>query len=341
MSRNDDHREVSSGRASKETTRRFKGELRREVGDLEVRLEEAQLRSDAFLHAGLDREAAEVLEESRQMVDEFHQRLNSALAAAAVEREAEWILASSLDVVDVLGDEETSGGGLLARIPAGVGAAVASVAVLAMALVTLRTPQQRDVRPASDVALALPDDGEDTTAASSGVQRGPGLDDRLRYLSPAEMEVLAAVSEPEAVAPLLERRRRLLDQLQQAASGGSSDLDTVLAELDQLVEALVREGVDVDRLLELEREHEVERVEEPEEGQAQDPATETQGPPEQPQDEAAEDEAPADGSEEEDGGSVFPFEGDGEGEPDDESSGAGASGSDNDDKDDDGGLLGD
>ncbi len=341
--RNERH-QVSSGRASEAAAGRLRGALRREVGDLEVRLEEAQLRSSAFLSAGLDREAAEVLEESRAMVDAFHRRLESSLAEAAVEREAERIFAGADDVVDVLGGDPEHAGGLMARIPAGIGAAVASLAVLAMAVVSMRAPESRDLQTVSDVAaLPVPSASDDEAAAPRTYSAR--VTAMAASMSPAELEVLAGAPEPEAVAPLLERRRKLLNRL---AAGAQPISSTMLAELDSLVAQLRTEGVDVDRLMLLERVVKYRAAEEGRQGPASEERSDAPQP-EQPQEPAPapeqepEPQDPEASEESEEDPTVFPF---GEEEPQDEetepSEGgrAGAQGSGSDEKSDgDGGIL--
>lgn len=328
MTDRQEHRQVSTGRASAEATRRFGGALRREVGDLEVRLEEAQLRSDAFLRAGLEVEAARVLDESRDLVDQFHERLNRALAEAAVEREAEQVLASSSDVLAVLSEDETTSGGVLSRIPAGIGAAVASVAVLAMAIVTMRAPAERDTRLASDITA----EGADTTTvlpSASPRDRAPAM-----ALSPIDQVVLADITDGDrqaAAGGLLAKRRQLLDLL----SSPTAVTSAVLAELDAVVEQLRTEGVDIDKLLELERSIAEQAPQEPE---AQEPeAQEPQAPSEQEPTSTE----PEGESSEEDGG-VFGGFGDDEsedGESADDGAGASGSGESDDKSADDDGVL--
>jgi hypothetical protein len=338
MSKNQERREVSSGRASAEAARRFKGSLRREVGDLEVRLEEAQLRSDAYLHAGLTSEANQVIEESLEMVETFHRSLNDALAQAAVEREAEQIFASSVDVLGVLGEGETTSGGILARVPAGIGAALASVAVLAMAVITMRpAADDRAVRQVADVS-ALPDQ----VALPAPTRVAPSTTDRLILsLSPMDRAVIGAASvDREAAAPLLAKRRQLLARF---ASPGVIT-SAMLTELDAVVQMLRSEGVDVERLVELERV--AARAEaDAQESSERQPESAPEAPDEQPDPAAepapaAEPDPAAEPTDEpsEDGGVFDGFDED----PEDESeSEAEASGSSSGDKDGDDGLLGD
>ncbi len=330
MAKRDEHRRVSSGRASEAAAERLRGSLRREVGDLEVRLEEAQLRSGALLDAGFDAEAAKVLDESRQLVDAFHRRLEAALADAAVEREAERVLASADDVVDVLG-EGTESTGVLARIPAGMGAAVASLAVFAMAVLTLRAPTERGLEVAGDVTALPAPSASDEEPEGTERRLSPDLLRRASSLSAADLEVLAAVAEPEAVVDLLERRRRLLDRI-----GSEPVTATVLAELDQLVAALRIEGVDVDRLILLEQRRKAAATQEQ---RVEEPTTEQQPQP-APSEEPQEADAPQEGEDGSDEEGVFPLGDDEEPEEEGDGEGAGASGSDSGSKDEDEGLLG-
>jgi len=75
--------------------RRLAAAIEREVGDLRVRVHEGLLRSELLLEMGRPEAAAKVLDESRLLIDLLHERLTSALAAAAVEREAEAVLSDA------------------------------------------------------------------------------------------------------------------------------------------------------------------------------------------------------------------------------------------------------
>ena len=87
-----------TGRPSLVASARLADAIGREVADLRVRLEEASLRSDAYREAGQTRAAAQVVDEQRALVAGFADRLGSVLAGAAVEREAEDVLAGTGDL---------------------------------------------------------------------------------------------------------------------------------------------------------------------------------------------------------------------------------------------------
>lgn len=105
---------------------RLAGEVRREVADLRVRLSEASLRSTALEEAGLPGAAAEVAAEQRELLDGFRRRLDAAVAAAVVEREAELVLAAEL--ARAVRETEPR------RLPAALSAALAVAAVIALAV---------------------------------------------------------------------------------------------------------------------------------------------------------------------------------------------------------------
>lgn len=105
---------------------RLAHEVKREVAELRVRMSEASLRSGALRDAGHPHAAAEVVAEQRAMLDDFRNRLDAVVSAAAVEREAELVLAAELARAD--GHAEPR------RLPAALSAALAAAALLALSL---------------------------------------------------------------------------------------------------------------------------------------------------------------------------------------------------------------
>lgn len=67
--------------------------LHHEVAELRLRMSETALRSDALRQAGHPDAAAEVVAEQRELLRGFNRRVEAAVAAAAVEREAEEVVA--------------------------------------------------------------------------------------------------------------------------------------------------------------------------------------------------------------------------------------------------------
>lgn len=75
---------------------RLSGDLRREVADFEVRIEEALLRADALRLTGDVSGAERVDHEQQDLLGELENRLQAHVAAAFVAREAERVVAGSL-----------------------------------------------------------------------------------------------------------------------------------------------------------------------------------------------------------------------------------------------------
>jgi hypothetical protein len=71
--------------------------LRHDVADTRVRMEEVALRSDAYLLAGHPEAARAVLDEQQALVAALEERVAASVAAAAVEADAERVLAASDD----------------------------------------------------------------------------------------------------------------------------------------------------------------------------------------------------------------------------------------------------
>lgn len=115
-----------SGVPSEVSRARLAREVEREVADLRVRLSEASLRSTALEQAGLPGAAAEVVAEQRDLLDGFRHRLEDAVAAAVVEREAELVFAAEL--------ARTTPETEPRRLPAALSAALAVAAAIALAV---------------------------------------------------------------------------------------------------------------------------------------------------------------------------------------------------------------
>lgn len=137
--------------------------MSREVADLRVRLEEASLRSDAYLQAGYPEEAAEVVDEQRRLISRFRARLEQSMSEAAVEAEAERVLAA-VPGSDVLSDRPTptDEDSRLRPAPALLSAFVAGV----LALVALGSPAPRGMLSGSD--------GPATTSPDEVIVAAPG-----------------------------------------------------------------------------------------------------------------------------------------------------------------------
>lgn len=113
--------------------------MTREVADLRLQLEEAALRSDAYLHAGYPDEAAEVAEEQRRLLSRFHARLRQSLSESAVEAEAERVLSAAPGVEQMAGaprpgSDETPR--VLSRVSRALVSALAAALLAALAVGT-------------------------------------------------------------------------------------------------------------------------------------------------------------------------------------------------------------
>ncbi|MBW3621267.1 MAG: hypothetical protein KY461_13560 [Actinobacteria bacterium] len=88
---------AAAGRPSDVSRDRLARRVRSEVADVRVRLEETVLRSDALLATGQPERAAAVLDEQHALLAELQDSIASAVAAAAVEAEAEAVLFGAPD----------------------------------------------------------------------------------------------------------------------------------------------------------------------------------------------------------------------------------------------------
>lgn len=77
-------------------SRRLRDELRRDVAELRVRLEELSLRSEVHQVTGNEDGIEAAMVEQRQMLRQFERRLRHRIADAIVEREAEVVLSGAL-----------------------------------------------------------------------------------------------------------------------------------------------------------------------------------------------------------------------------------------------------
>lgn len=179
--RRDGERQPSGAPPSGYAARRLGEELRREVADLRVRLQETTLRSDAYLAAGYPEAAAEVVAEQRQLIARFHARVDRSTAAASVEAEAERVLAAAPGSAEF---ELAPAGRPRVGPPtaATMRSALAALALAALAVVATPQPDTRlssaDGQATDAVALATPSAHQADTGTRTGapdISAEPGL----------------------------------------------------------------------------------------------------------------------------------------------------------------------
>lgn len=239
--RTGDGRVRPSGRPSHAARSRLAGAVQRELSELRARILEALLRAQVLREAGLTREAGEVLDEQRELLDRFRSRVQDAVAAALVEREAEFVIGSSPHAAQLLepGPEPEPDPGSVRRVGARVvgsmerlPTAVPAALTLVMALVLLAlgggpTPQYRGVAglyggdveaptatpapPRLPAPGRLPDTGVPGfggAAAPSGPEATPprDLDEGVRWLLDRPRSLLARIADdtPTGIVGLLD-----------------------------------------------------------------------------------------------------------------------------------------
>lgn len=171
---------------------RYGLEVAREVADLRVRLREAVMRSEVFLEAGRPDAAARVVAEQRAAVAALRDRLAASTRRAAVEAEAERILAGAPGFDQFAGlprdrarEDVSTGGimrptrptprrspshdhaGLLRRLPAAAAAAALSLAAAGLVLVSATPGGQRAINAARAGVESLVPGGTSKAAAST------------------------------------------------------------------------------------------------------------------------------------------------------------------------------
>jgi len=256
---------------SPKATDRLRDSLRIELGELSIRFEEAHLRSEALHRLGRDAAAMDALDESRGLLRTYQARIEQSLAAAAVEREAEWIMDAAgeqvhlIDLTDVLNDPAAlRAGGVddhgqaavfeldhvrrsrarAGRIPATLSAAAASVLVLGLGLATLRAPGRAPTPTMTTQGDLVAQGSPVTPAAGSTAPRATAT--ALPWGYSSEAEVLAEIdADDPVVGALLTRRRALLDQLVRSSQPG----EALLSELEAITDLLAGVGVSQDLLL--------------------------------------------------------------------------------------------
>ncbi|MBW3665372.1 MAG: hypothetical protein KY469_19940 [Actinobacteria bacterium] len=170
--------------------RRLAAAIERDIGDLRVRVHEGLLRSELLLEMGRPEAAAEVLEESRILIELLHERLTSTVAAAAVEREAEAVLA---EAVVAEGDErlQPATSHSEERLPSARGrlaGLVAAIASLITGLLFLAGPTTSQDPP----ALSVDAGGEPTRSVTS--DRDPATEDGVEPAKPDSTLAAAALA---------------------------------------------------------------------------------------------------------------------------------------------------
>lgn len=169
--------------------RRLATALERDVGDLRVRVHEGLLRSELLLEMGRPEAAAEVLEESRILIELLHERLTSTVAAAAVEREAEAVLAEavSTEADERLQATTSHSEEGLPSARGRVAGLVAALASLITGLLFLAGPTTSQDPPALSV-----DEGEPARSVTS--DRDPATEDGVESVKPDHTLAAAALA---------------------------------------------------------------------------------------------------------------------------------------------------
>jgi hypothetical protein len=214
------------GRPSPAAQARLADSVRRELGDLEVRIEEARLRAEVFRVSGRPDAAAEALAEQQNLLTSFATRLQSAVSSSVVERDAEDVVASALAGRVVTSPPEDVEPSRRRPVLSGVASALAVVAALAITLLPGSGPAAIDAIGAADVAEDPPAAPSDEPSAG----RAPG-EARPAIPAPTAAPVLPA----PAPAASADRVR--------AVDGGAADTgpgtDQPDAGLTTLVEGLL------------------------------------------------------------------------------------------------------
>jgi hypothetical protein len=160
-----------TARPSDVASGRLRDELRREVAELRVRLEELALRSEVHQVTGNEDGFEATIVEQRQMLHQFERRVRHRIADAIVEREAEVVLNGA--VVDLQRAGADTGpfawsddAGTRGRI-SGFSRAVAAAAAAALATMFMLSSGTTGLDPAS-----APSTGSGPAATASAADRG-------------------------------------------------------------------------------------------------------------------------------------------------------------------------
>lgn len=259
----DHHRDdAPTGRPSDIAEQRLRRRLRREVADLRTQLEERQLRVDYYLAEGYAEPAADALDEQAALLQGFRDRLGDLLADAAVEREAEQVLAGVPEAAELLGradagrvavpdepkvirldDARPSRGPWMRRVPAAVATAVAGIVAIAVVTVS-SSPTGPNTLAVSSHVDDDPGSGRPEVADGPQVRGGNSTFDITLLLQRSSADGTASSA---AIEHLLRRRRVLLERLEKAAAAG--DVDSIL-ELETLVGQLLDEIQQLDQEIE-------------------------------------------------------------------------------------------
>lgn len=179
-------------RPSHRAEERLRAAVTRDVADLRLQLEEASLRSDALLWAGHPEAAAEVVDEKRELVSRFESRLRQRLSEAAVEAEAERVLAAAPGAA-VLSDEP-------AQPPAGrlSPALLSALAAAVLAVLAVNGPVPGSGELASADGTAPPTGGHEIVALPDDPRSDPTS-------PPARLAPVAPESRPERNSRVAQR----------------------------------------------------------------------------------------------------------------------------------------
>ena len=165
-----------TARPSEVASGRLRDELRRDVAELRVRLEELALRSEVHQVTGNEDGLEATIVEQRQMLHAFERQIRHRIADAIVEREAEVVLSGAVMDLRRAGADTGSFGPAPARAPGRVAAfsrTVAAATAAALATMFMLSSGTTGLDPASapstgvlPTATAADDHAEPTTATS-------------------------------------------------------------------------------------------------------------------------------------------------------------------------------
>ena len=158
---------------------RLRSQLQREIAEFKVRMSEATLRSSAYLELGAPEAAAEVAAEQQELIDGFRERVDAVVSGAAVEREAERVLADELDR-DRLQTPAPDGDRVRPPLAAGLAAAAVVLTALLLSTGSPMSTELLGATPADDEPVRTRPVSPDTpdpegTLWSTGPQAAPEL----------------------------------------------------------------------------------------------------------------------------------------------------------------------
>jgi hypothetical protein len=190
---------------------RLREQLRREVADLRIRLEEVALRSEVHERIGNLDAVEAAFEEQELMLSQFERRVQHRIVDAIVEREAESILDQA---VLALGDQGADVGAFAwqdERSPGGAGRfvrTVAAAAAAALAAMFMATSGTAGVDPVSSVATTQADLSGPSAQGTSATTSEPSSATDGRVLGQRS----ESATERPSIRERIEQRRQASDR---------------------------------------------------------------------------------------------------------------------------------